>query len=296
MTDTTDTTCRCQALQGLFFRVAASGLMPAGWFRSPIPPEPDRKPGPDFPTLEIVSHCWRYAHLLAYQLSSLVLYPPSRLAVLVTVFHSDEDADTVALLRFIGSHAVPNVTWNWQVMPKEKLFRRSIGRNRAALTSRADWVWMTDCDIVFHAGCLDSAADALRGRRDILVFPRTVLTTGLLDRTAPMLNKRPTPKLVDIDMTAFATHSRDRAKGPFQIVHGDVARAVGYCDGIRLYQSPADYWCKCYEDRAFRWLMGTQGTPVEIVNACQIRHIEKGRYRRGSRMARIRSRIRRMQE
>jgi len=91
-------------------------------------------------------------------------------------------------------------------------------------------------------------------------------------------------------------HSRDRAKGAFQIIHGDVARVIGYCDGIGLYQTPAAHWCKCYEDRAFRWLVGSQGVPIEVEGVCQIRHVEKGRYQQGTLRSRIRSKIRRMQE
>ena len=283
-------------LQEVFFRLAASGLIPPDKFRAALPPEKDRKPSPEFPAIEIVSHCWQYSTMLAYQLSSLVNYPPSKLSVLVTVFYSETDKATVELLEFIGTHRVDNLTWNWQPLPEAQLFRRSIGRNRAALATRADWVWMTDCDIVFHKGCLDSLAQELRGKTDALVFPAEVQITDLLPDCSPMLRKDTGLELKEIDTQQFRPHRRDRAKGPFQIVHGDVARTIGYCDRIALYQTPAAYWCKCYEDRAFRWLVGTQGTPVNIINACQIRHIEKGRYRQKSLWSRLRGKIRRMQE
>lgn len=283
-------------LAGYFFRLAAGGLAPAAWFRGPIPEESRRKPSPERPTLEIVSHCWQYAHMLAYQLSSFVLHPPTKLEAVITVFHAAEDAATRDLLSFIGGHDVPHVRWNWQVLPREQLFRRGIGRNRAALATAADWVWMTDCDIVFHQGCLDSLADQLRGRRDILVYPRQERTTSMLAASNPMLQKGREPQLLEIEPGAFSLHTRDRAKGAFQIIHGDVARAIGYCQGIPLYQTPAARWCKCHEDRAFRWLVGTQGTPVDIAGVYQIRHIEKGRYAQGSVWSRVRSKIRRMQE
>lgn len=287
---------RVEAIQGLFFRVAASGLVPARWFRDPIPPESARRPGPPFPKLEIVSHCWNYAYLLVYQLSSIINYPPTKLTVTVTVFHAAEDADTVNLLEFIGRHAVPNVIWNWQQLPREQLFRRGIGRNRAALSTQADWVWMTDCDIIFHKGCLDSTADQLCGRTDILLFPRQERTTEMLPDSNSLLIQGRACRIVDIESSIFNLHSRDRAKGAFQIIHGDVARAIGYCDGIRLYQTAAAHWCKCYEDRIFRWLVGAPGVPLDIEGVYQIRHITKGRYRSGTRMARLRSKIRRMQE
>lgn len=281
---------------GYFFRVAASGWLPAAWFRVPVPAEASRSASPEFPALEIVSHCWQYAHMLAYQLSSFVLHPPTRLDAVVTVFYATEDIATRQLLDFIGRHDVPHVRWNWQPLPREKLFRRGIGRNMAALATAADWVWMTDCDIVFHEGCLDSLADQLRGRRDILVYPRQERTTSMLPTSNPMLQKGREAQLVEIETAEFNLHTRDRAKGAFQIIHGDVARAIGYCNGIRLYQTPADHWCKCHEDRAFRWLVGTPGTPVDIAGVYQIRHIEKGRYAKGSAWSRLRSKIRRMQE
>ncbi len=281
---------------GRFFRVAASGLVPASWFRASIPVERDRTPGPDIPTLEIVSHCWGYAHMLAYQLSSLVNHPPTKLNVIVTVFHAQEDRDTCELLAFIGQHPVPNVAWHWQALPPGQLFRRGIGRNQAALSTTADWVWMADCDILFHQGCLDALADELRGRREVLLFPRQERTTDMLADSSALLQEGRERKLVDIDTSVFNLHTRDRAKGAYQIIHGDVARAIGYCAGIALYQTPATHWCKCYEDRAFRWLVGTQGTPIAVPGVYQIRHVEKGRYQKGSLRSRIRSKIRRMQE
>ncbi len=279
----------------IFFRLAASGLISPNRFRAALPAEKNRSPSPEFPSLEIVSHCWQYSRMLNYQLSSLVNYPPSKLLARITIFYSETDTDTLELLQHIAEHQVPNITWNWQPLPETQLFRRSIGRNRAALSTQADWIWMTDCDIVFHQGCLDSLAEVLRAKTDSLVFPKEVQITELLPDSDPMLRKGRELQMLEIDTSQFHPQNRDRAKGPFQIIHGDVARAIGYCDRIGLYQTPAEHWCKCYEDRAFRWLVGTQGTPVEIVNACQIRHIQKGRYRQGSLLSRLRGRLRRLQ-
>ncbi len=281
---------------GVFARMAASGMLPAGWFRDPLPPESQRRPGPDYPTVEIVTHCWQYASLLAYQLSSLINYPPARLKLIVTVFYAREDEKTARLLDFIGGHQVANIEWNWRPLPTGQLFRRGIGRNLAARETRADWVWMTDCDIVFHAGCWDSLADALQGKRQALLFPRQEYTTPMLVNSDPLLMESRQPQLRDIDTERFEVHTRDRAKGAFQIIHGDVARAIGYCAGLPIYQTPADHWCKCYEDRAFRWLVGTAGEPIDVAGVHQIRHIDKGRYRKDSRWSALRSWIRRVQE
>jgi hypothetical protein len=277
-------------VRGVYLRLAASGVAPALFS---LPKRPDRTclRLPDGAlTLEIVTHCWRYSHLLAYQLSSLVLHPPTRLTARVTVFHSEEDHRTIELLDFFSRFEVPGVSWNWQRLERSRLMRRAIGRNQAALATTADWVWFTDCDVVFHEGCLDALADQLRGRRSALVFPQEERCTSLLVESDPMLTlARQGHGLLEIDPSRFAVvYRRSRATGPLQIAHGDVARSHGYCDCLNYYQAPRDRWCKCHEDRAFRWLLGTQGEAIEVPGVYRIRHSVKGRDRtaEGSRIRR----------
>ncbi len=277
---------------GIFFRVAASGIVPASLFLSSIPKK--RAAKTDKLTLELVSHCWQYSHLLTYQLSSIVNYAPANMNLVVTVFYAEEDRKTKAVLDFFSTQKIQNIEWNWQALPKEKLFRRGIGRNQAAKASKADWVWFTDCDIVFHQGCFDGAAKALHGRDDILLFPRLERTTDMLAETDPMLLKGGgEPQVIDIDTGQFTEHERKRAKGAFQITHGDVARACGYCEQTYIYQTPSDHWCKAYEDRAYRWLLGTDGVAIDVPSVYQIRHITKGRYKADSKWSKLRSFIRR---
>ncbi len=278
----------------LFYRIASAGYLPASWFRPPMPEQ--RKACDGQVQLEIVSHCWNYAHLLAYQLSSYVLHTPKKANVRVTVFYCPEDTATQNLLEFFANIEAENVTWNWQPLSKEQLFRRSIGRNYAAKNTQSEWIWFTDCDIIFGEGCLDGLAEQLQNRTDVLVYPRQESTTSMLDDDNPLLKKGAEPSVVDIDTSSFTMHTRDKAKGAFQIVHGDVARALGYCDGIRLYQTPSDAWRKTYEDKVFRWLLGTRGEPVDIPNVFQIRHVTKGRYKQDSSVSKVRSKIRHMQE
>ena len=63
--------------------------------------------------LQIVSHCWNYSRLLTYQLSSLVLHPPRKLDVTMTVFYNEEDTRTCEVLEYFGQRDVPGVTWQW---------------------------------------------------------------------------------------------------------------------------------------------------------------------------------------
>lgn len=269
--------------------------MPARWFNRALPSVEQRAARTGRLRVEVVSHCWRYAHLLAYQLSSLVKFPPRDVDVTMTVYHATEDERTVALLEYFGAIAVPHVRWNWQVLPPERLFRRAIGRNLAALASRADWVWFTDCDLMFRAGCLDALNAQLQGRRDALVFPSVERVTDLLTEDDPML-RQDAPAVVDIDDTAFTAKLPTRATGPLQITHGDVARALGYCAPIGYYQQPAERWCKAHEDRAHRWLLESQGVPIDVPGVYRIRHLFKGRYAEGSAVSKVRTGLRLRQD
>jgi hypothetical protein len=260
-------------------RVATTGIVPSRWFLKPPRPEAlTARSG--VLDIEIVSHCWQYAHLLCYQLSSLVLFPPTRARVRMTVFHAVEDARTRAMLGFFGAIAAPGVEWNWQALPPPELFRRAIGRNRAARATRADWIWFTDCDIVFHRDCMDGLAAALQGRQDLLVYPKHERITPMLAETDPVLAaERDRPRVADIDTGQFELAANPpKPKGAYHIVHGDAARACGYCEQVPLYQRPVARWAKTYEDSAFRWLMGTDGTGLDVPGVHRIRHVHKGRY------------------
>jgi len=262
-----------------FLRFAAGGWVPARWFEPGLPAEAGRAARTGHLQLEVVSHCWNYAHFLVYQLSSLVLFPPKKLDVTMTVFYSPEDKKTAELLDWFGRQTIPGVTWNWQPVRRQELFRRGIGRNRAALATKADWVWFTDCDLMFRENCLDTLAEVVQGRRDALLFPEEERTTDLLAENNPMLRAGSRePQVLDIDTTSFTIRKIAKATGPLQIAHGDVCRAVGYCRNIALYQKPVESFAKCHEDRAFRWLLQSQGEPVGVPGVYRIRHIAKGRY------------------
>lgn len=275
-------------------RSAASKVFPLRW-RYPQPPtELVGKTGRL--SVEIVSHCWRYAHLQAYQLSSLVEHAPQDVDVTMTVFYAEEDQATQALLDFFAQQRVPNVTWNWQKLTPPELFRRAIGRNQAALASKADWVWFTDCDLCFGAGALDTLNARLQGCKAPLVYPQEERVTCLLTDDSPMLTAAKEPALVRIDEADFTSKAVTRATGPLQITHGDMARQMGYCNGVKAYLRPESQWAKCYEDRVFRWLLKTPGTALDLPGVYRIRHETKGRYTDGKARVALRSSIRKTQE
>lgn len=284
------------ALQLAFYKIAASGWIPAKWFESDLPAVESRSTVTGRLSLEIVSHCWNYSHFLIYQLSSLVQFPPRKLDVTMTVYYSSEDEQTCRLLSFFEQKKVPGVRWNWRELPRQKLFRRGIGRNLSALETRADWVWFTDCDLMFRENCLDELASLLQDRKEALVFPEEERTTDLLTTDNPMLKAGSgIPGVLDIDTENFTVRQMSRATGPLQITHGDVCRAVGYCRSLKLFQKPSETWCKAHEDRAFRWLLRTQGFALPIPGVYRIRHIHKGRYTGNRSGNYLRSQLRKFQ-
>ncbi|MGH8865927.1 MAG: glycosyltransferase family 2 protein [Burkholderiales bacterium] len=281
-------------VEELFSRVAASGFLPASWYLSlPDPAAITARNGKL--AIEIVSHCWQYQHLLAYQLSSLVNFPPTRAAVRMTVFHAGEDLRTRAMLDFFGGIQVPGVTWNWRALEAGRLFRRSIGRNLIARSTAADWVWFTDCDIIFHRDCLDTLVERLQGRTDRMVYPCEERVTAMLAETDLLLaSGRDQPRVVDIDTRQFERLAVPQAKGGYQIVHGDIARSCGYCEQVAVFQRPVQRWAKAFDDRTYRWLLQSDGTPLEVPGVYRIRHLYKGRYGDNKTEALIRGNIRRV--
>ena len=279
-----------------FLRLAAGGLVPAKLYQPTILPVEKRQSKTGELNIEIVSHCWQYAHLLQYQLSSLIKFPPQSANITMTVYYCQEDTQTSRLLNYVREQQIDRVTWNWQPLPQAALFRRTIGRNLSALNTKADWIWFTDCDLMFRENCLDELVTQLQGRREALVYPRIERTTSLLSDEDPLLAFNDSELSIrDVDTTHFTEQEKTRATGPLQITHGDVARDSGYCKALDFYMRPSDTWCKAHEDRAFRWLLRTQGTPLDIPGVYRIRHVSKGRYTGGKLNTGMRSFLRRFQ-
>ncbi len=280
-------------LSNQFYNRIVGTVLPLSWF-TPIAPDETKLAIAKAPVkLQVVSHCWNYAHLSLFQLSSIVNYPPEDCELTYTLFHAEEDTGMRELIKQFDRIDVPNVTWDWQVLPKAELFRRAIGRNKAALSSTADWIWFADCDLIFHKGCLDSVAAAVKDKQVRMIFPDHEGVTDLLPPDHAMLNQTPEEHgTIDVDPTLFQFNKISKAKGAFQIVHGDVARAVGYCQTINLYQTPSERWRKTYEDTVFRRLIDSEGEAVNIENLFRIRHAEKGRYAKDSRLSLFRKKLR----
>ena len=280
-------------LQSWLMRQAVSGLLPVRRLWPPMAVEP--RPLEGRLSLELVSHCWNYSHLLECQLGSLVASPPAEVEVTMTVYFCREDGRTTRLLELAETERVPNLRWSWRALPKQQLFRRSIGRNHAALGTDADWIWFTDCDVLFGPDCLDGLGRALQGCTEPLVFPAVERLTNLLEEDELGGSAEPQLRLPPSDLE-FVDVPVTRAKGPLQITHGDVARSMGYCRDLAVYQRPEPSFAKCREDTAFRWLLGTQGKAVQIPRVSRLRHLEKGRYSGSGANSAVRQATRRLQD
>jgi len=224
-----------------------------------------------------------------------VAYPPRDCQVTLSVYYSREDARTHALLELASQTEVPNVRWNWRAVPKEHLFRRSVGRNHAALNTEADWIWFTDCDLMWGQSCLDTLAANLQGCTDVLVYPRQEQLTTLLGDDELARGQAPSLR-VPSGTFEFSSTNVTKAKGPLQIMHGDAARAIGYCRDVAACQRAEPVFQKCVEDTVFRWLLGTHGTPVTVPNVSRIRHLAKGRYSGSTAENHVRTWARKLQE
>ena len=95
-------------LHDLFFRYA-DRIVPSKWFLPHVPSADQVTLYSGRLSIEIVSHCWNYSHLLAYNLSSLVNHPPQDIDVTMTVFYCPEDQGTVDMLEFFSGFEVPGV-------------------------------------------------------------------------------------------------------------------------------------------------------------------------------------------
>lgn len=204
----------------------------------------------------------------------------------MTVFLTEEDERTCSVVEHFGSIAMPaGVTVRPWHLPKEKLMRREIGRNLAALATDADWVWFTDCDHLFGDGALDGLKQKVNSVDGPLVFPKWVQKTRTHELRDDAVERADgAPRVLRIDPGDFAASSNRRAIGGIQIARGDVVREKGYLKDSRIQSWTAERWQRCRGDIWFRRNLGGPGIPVDISNVYRIRHSRQGRTHPGLRL------------
>jgi hypothetical protein len=211
---------------------------------------------------------------LAYQLSSLVLYPPRETDYTLRVFCAKEDALTTRMIEWFIKHTTIKL---WPtVLPKSQLLHRAIGRNMACTDNTSDWMWFTDADYFFREGCLDTLARVETKAK--LIFPPKTYFTKTHAIGDAYAQRAIEPGIVDIDEADFKLHKLNRAIGGVQIVPGDVAREYGYCRNHKGYQSPVkgDEFIRNHSDKQFRRDLGTGGTKVDLPGVYRIRQTDFG--------------------
>ena len=233
-------------------------------------------------SIEIVTHCWagryaHYAHSLTYQLSSLVLHRSSA-PVLVALCFDPQDSLVSGVIDFFRGE----VDFKLFPMKVSDLGRRSIGRNKAALETQADVVWFTDCDHVFHDGCLDHLADLLWPEWAPMVYAKTIMIHKDWATGDAALVKARVPTLVNIDPNEFMPKRYNKAIGGVQIVRGDFAREHGYLRDIPRWQRPYHgdrQFDSCVCDKAYRRFIQDRRTensilPIDLPGLYRLRHTQ----------------------
>lgn len=266
-------------------------------------------PESSLPTLELVAHVHRYERCLAYFASALHLFPPATCRVVATIFYAVDDRPVNAVLDALcdsrpGSPQPPppNVAWNLQSLAPRLLCRRAIGRNRAALASRADWVLFVDIDYIPRHQALDHTLTALEqantgGLR--LCYPQQVMASSdhaagdcelqRLDGAlaAALAGRSDSLGRVDIDESLYSPKRLPAAIGGAQWVPGDVARRYGYLPDHPEFQQGAETWQRTREDPVYRQYLWEQAgigqQPLSVDGWYRIRHGLRGREDLGCR-------------
>jgi hypothetical protein len=192
--------------------------------------------------IEVVSHCLatrfpHYAGALCYHLSSIYLAHPTSCEVLATICCLAEDERTNVVLTHFGQFMPLRIIF---LRDEHELGRRCIGRNVAAMGSKADVVWFSDVDQCFLDGIFDRLAEMGWPPLSSMIYPIQIMihkdhATG--DRATQRIADR--PRIVEVRPVDFVPKRYNRAIGGVQIIQGDFARQWGYLNGDEEWQKPA---------------------------------------------------------
>lgn len=236
--------------------------------------------------ITIAVHCWRYSRLLAYQLGSLIRWPP-KCSVLVQVFCARYDLpDDRATIDCVDWHAehpdLPSTVKIERVgMVLARLKNRSIGRNLAALSCESRLLYFSDCDYVFGPGYLDAISKQVTNHM-VVAYPR------LLHKCPPCcgddyVDKARPGELMTIDVNEFKPERLRKAIGGVQIIPRWIAKKYGYLPDSRRHQSEKAHWVKTTSDVVWRkGVCRAEGVPqpgirLDLPPVYRIRHSECGR-------------------
>lgn len=225
--------------------------------------------------LEIVNHVHNYSRCLAYQLSSLILYPPKTVDLTYYLYHTTDDAETLAVIDYFRPKMLCNFITRSQDI--DVLRNRAAGRNEVAQSSKADWIWFTDTDHLFRHDCLDKLHEILDVRwgdppKEIdLCFPQRVQVTHQPIGDA-LIAEMVQPMIRDVPEDAFWSYRMGVAIGGIQIATREVCNRVGYVPWMK--DERAANWNFC-SDKRFRYQVAIRHS-INLPNICRIRHGVRG--------------------
>lgn len=231
--------------------------------------------------VEVVTHCWKYARSLAYQMSGLILDPP-KCEVQLTIYWNEEDEATRKTITTLYPQLPVNVHLAPRCLDKPKLFRRAIGRNEACLQSLAGaCLILTDADYVWPGGAIDEVlANGLTPETGF-TFPAYYWKQVDHATGDAYLAKQVPPQVLGIDPRDFENCRIGKGIGGLQIFRADVARQYGYLNGTRWmnpHKGEKMACCRC--DAAWRgWIAERGHRPKDFEGGMpwRIRHSVKGR-------------------
>jgi hypothetical protein len=216
-------------------------------------------------------------------MSSLVHYRPT-VNVIMQVYTDRQtsiEIDKVRSAMDAVSSLPQNVSIVVNQLPHAELFRRSIGRNMAAIQCETDVCWFTDADVLFGEGCLDAVVTAVNPD-DPLCSPARLAKTvdrATADRMVERERSNPLPHMTSKEFSP--PYKVKRAIGALQVVGGNIARQSGYLKDSRFARpvSTSKGFRRCFEDIRYRKQFTSAGRirRIDVPNLCLIWHTFSGR-------------------
>ena len=198
----------------------------------------------------------------------------------ITVFYTHDDQRVVDVLDYFDP--LFDGLLVRRPMSEPYLFRRSIGRNMAALNCSADLLWCTDVDHVFGPHCLKDLQtqwDALE-EKPSLIYASDVQIQAAHSQGDQFVSKHLTTRgLLGIEDLEFVQKKYLQPVGGVHILNGDFARRHGYLRDISKWQRPEidQKPFRCFrDDRAFVKYCRTNGSTkrIQVPGIFRLRHTE----------------------
>lgn len=237
-------------------------------------------------SIEIIVHCYcpkgyvGYAQMLKWQVSSLLDYVDSEHdMVYYSIIYNSSDKTTNRAVKELSPYLrCARIHLKHYDVSEGELFRRAIGRNKAALNSRADVVWFTDCDYLFGRYCLQAVTEDVEND-NVLYYPYCHhITTdhksgdkALLTKANDVIVENP------LEQMPWSLEQFPRAIGGVQIVTGNTARKYGYLNGTKWLRpvEPEGGFLNTKEDVVYRKTFD-RSEKINVPNLYRIRHTITG--------------------